>query len=202
MNVSSYILKFKFFFKNTFSTMTTWVHVGLLQLKSEMIHLPKQVYLINIHRNTTHFLDMLCCHKHQQQSYNNENLKTCIFIRFMYADKRLLLKKPFQLYLNVLSYSIKLYKHGQATIHHITITSTHYHMHHSTSYRTFFLSLAWFWALYNGWSRVNVKFNISYPIQKSQANNFLTNIILKNTSNSVKYILKHKRGLAVSKCLR
>ena len=30
----------------------------------------------------------------------------------------------------------------------------------------------------------------------------LTNIILKNASNSIKQILKYKRGLAVSICLR
>ena len=30
MDVSPNILKSKFFFKNTFSTMTAWIHVGLL----------------------------------------------------------------------------------------------------------------------------------------------------------------------------
>ena len=70
MDVSPCILKFKFFFKNTCSAktaMTAWIHVGLLLSKSEMIYIPKQVCLIIIHRNTTHILDMPCCHKHQQQ---------------------------------------------------------------------------------------------------------------------------------------
>ena len=30
MGVSPYILKFNFFFKNTCSTMTAWIHVGIL----------------------------------------------------------------------------------------------------------------------------------------------------------------------------
>ena len=59
MDVSPYILKFKVFFKNTCSTITASVHVGLLQSKSEMIYPPKKVCLIIVHRNTTHILDMI-----------------------------------------------------------------------------------------------------------------------------------------------
>ena len=66
--------------------MIAWTHVGLLQSKSEMIYLPKKVYLIIIHRNTPHILDMSCCHKHQQQRYHHENTKTCMFIQYMYVD--------------------------------------------------------------------------------------------------------------------
>ena len=33
VDVSHYILKFKFFFKNTCSTMTAWIHVGLIVVK-------------------------------------------------------------------------------------------------------------------------------------------------------------------------
>ena len=74
MDVSPCILKFKSFFRNTYSAMTAWIHVGLLQSKSEMIYPPKKVCLIIIHINTTHMLDMSCCHKHQQQRYHSENM--------------------------------------------------------------------------------------------------------------------------------
>ena len=43
IDVSPYILKFKFFFKNTFSTMTAWIHVGILQSKT----IPFQTGLAN-----------------------------------------------------------------------------------------------------------------------------------------------------------
>ena len=66
--------------------MTAWIHVGLLQSKSEMIYLPKQVRIIITHRNTTHILDMSCCHKHQQQRYHHENTKIGMFINYMYVD--------------------------------------------------------------------------------------------------------------------
>ena len=62
-----YILKFKFFFNNTCSTMIAWIHIALLQTKSEMIYHPKQFLLIIIHSNTKQVLDISCCHKHQQQ---------------------------------------------------------------------------------------------------------------------------------------
>ena len=52
MDVSPYILKFKFLFKNTCSTRTAWNDVGLLEPKSEMIYLPKKICLIIIHTNT------------------------------------------------------------------------------------------------------------------------------------------------------
>ena len=42
LNISTSILKLKFFFKHTCSTMTAWIHVCLLQLKSEMIYLTKR----------------------------------------------------------------------------------------------------------------------------------------------------------------
>ena len=62
VDVSPYILKFKFFLKNTCSIMTTWIHAGLLQPKGEMTYFPKKVYLIIVHRNTTHLPEMSCCH--------------------------------------------------------------------------------------------------------------------------------------------
>ena len=43
MDVPPYILKFKFFFKNTCSTVTVWIHVSILQSKSKMIHIPIKV---------------------------------------------------------------------------------------------------------------------------------------------------------------
>ena len=86
MDVYPYILKFKFFFKNACSTMTAWIHVGLLQSKSEMMYVPKKVCLTIIHRNLTHILDMSCCHKHRQQRYHHENIKICMFICHMYVD--------------------------------------------------------------------------------------------------------------------
>ena len=85
-DVSLYILKFRFFFKTICLTMTAWIHVGLLQSKSEMIYLPRKVSLITIHTKPTHILDMSCCHKHQQQRYHNENTKICIFIHFIFVD--------------------------------------------------------------------------------------------------------------------
>ena len=51
-----------------------------------MKYLPKKVFLIIIHRNSTHILDMSCCHKHQQKKYNNEKTKICIFLHYMYVD--------------------------------------------------------------------------------------------------------------------
>ena len=66
--------------------MTAWIYIGLLQLKGEMIYLPKKVCLIIINRNTTHILDMSCCHKHQQQRYHHENTKIGMFINYMYVD--------------------------------------------------------------------------------------------------------------------
>ena len=92
MDVSPYILKFKFF-KNTCSTMGAWIQDGPFYLKSEMIYLPKQVCLIIIHRNTTHILDIPCCNKYQQQRYHNENTKICLFIQCMYVDVLFLLTK-------------------------------------------------------------------------------------------------------------
>ena len=86
IDLSPYILKFKFFFKNNCSTMTAWIHVGLLQSKKEIIYLPKKVCLIIINRNTAHILDMSCCHKHQQQRYHHENTKIGMFINYMYVD--------------------------------------------------------------------------------------------------------------------
>ena len=69
MDVSPYIWTFKFFSKNTCSTTTAWIQVGLLKSKSEMIYLPKQDGLISIHIDTTHILDMSWCRKHQHQRY-------------------------------------------------------------------------------------------------------------------------------------
>ena len=85
-DVSPYILKFKLFFKNTCFTMAAWIHVGLLQSKSKMIYLPGKVRLIVIHINQTDILQMSCGHKHQQQSYHNENTKICIFIHHIHID--------------------------------------------------------------------------------------------------------------------
>ena len=81
MDVSPYMLKFKFF-ENNCSTMTTWIHIGLLESKSEIMYLPKNVCLIIVHRNATHLLVMSCCHKHHQQKYHNENTKICMFIHY------------------------------------------------------------------------------------------------------------------------
>ena len=66
--------------------MNAWIHVGLLQSKSETIHPPKKVCLIIIHRNAAHLLDMSCVHKYQQKRYNNENIKICLFIHYLYVD--------------------------------------------------------------------------------------------------------------------
>ena len=65
----------------------------LLWSKSEIIYLPKQAYLIIIHRNTKHILDMPSCHKHQQQRYHYENTKLCMFIDCICVDIRFPLTK-------------------------------------------------------------------------------------------------------------
>ena len=85
MSVSPYILKFKLFFKNTCSTTAAWNNVGQLWPESEMIYLPKKFCLIIINTNTTHILDMPCCHRHQQQRYHNENTKICMFMHYIYV---------------------------------------------------------------------------------------------------------------------
>ena len=77
--------------------MNAWIHVGLLQSKSEMIYLSKKVFLIIIHRKTKNLLDMSCVHKHQQQRYNNENTKICMFIHYMYIDILFPLAKAIQI---------------------------------------------------------------------------------------------------------
>ena len=71
---------------DTFSTMTALIPVGLLQSKSEIIYFPKKFYLIIIHANATHILDVSCCHKHEEQRYHNENTKIYMFIHYMYVD--------------------------------------------------------------------------------------------------------------------
>ena len=79
MDVSPYILKFKFFFK-------VFLQVGLLQSKSEVIYLPKKACLIIINRNTAYILDIFSCPKHQQQRCHNGNTKICMLIQYMYVD--------------------------------------------------------------------------------------------------------------------
>ena len=86
MNVSPYILKLKFFFKNTCSTMIAWILVVLLQTKSEMIYPPKQVCLIIIHRNTSHIPDCPAVISISNTRSHNKSTKTCMFIHYMYAD--------------------------------------------------------------------------------------------------------------------
>ena len=86
MDVSPSILKFKFFFKNTCSKMTAWIHVGQLQTKNEMIYLHKTFCLVIVYRNKTHIPVMSCCHKHKHQRYHNESSKISMFILYMYVD--------------------------------------------------------------------------------------------------------------------
>ena len=43
--------------------------------KKKVIYLPKKVCLIIIDTNTTHILDMSCCHKHQQRDILMKVLK-------------------------------------------------------------------------------------------------------------------------------
>ena len=86
VDVSPYVSKFKFFFKNACFTMTAWIHVSLLQSKIEMIYFRKMLAIETQHRNATHILDMSCCYQHQRQKYHNENDKICMFIHYMYVD--------------------------------------------------------------------------------------------------------------------
>ena len=99
--------------------------------KMKWYSLPKKVFLIIFHRNTTHLQDMSCCHKHQQQRYHNDNTKICMFIHCMYVDILFPLTKAVPIMF------------GRVTTHYqtlrkwivlcVTITSTCYH----TRYHTF-----------------------------------------------------------------
>ena len=51
-----------------------------------MIKLPEKVYVVIIHGNPKHILDMSYCLKHHQQMYHNENTKICISIHYIYVD--------------------------------------------------------------------------------------------------------------------
>ena len=51
-----------------------------------MMSIPKKIFIIIIHTNTTHILDISCCHKHQQQKYHNESTKKRMFMHFMFVD--------------------------------------------------------------------------------------------------------------------
>ena len=94
-------LNFNYSSKNTCSTMTAWNYVGLLQSKSEMIYVAKNVCLTTIHRNTTHILDIIMEILKYVCSYT-----ICMFVYFS------LQQKPLQLCLNVLPLITKHYKHG------------------------------------------------------------------------------------------
>ena len=93
MDVSHYISRYKFFFRNTCSAMTAWNYVCLSQPKSEIKYLPNKTCVIIIHTNTIHILDMPCYHQDQQQRYRNENTKIYMFIHYMYVDMLLSLTK-------------------------------------------------------------------------------------------------------------
>ena len=126
--------------------MAAWIHVGLLQSKSEMMYLPKKVCLIIIHRKPTHILNMSCCHKHNQQRYHNENTKIYIFLHYMYADILFPLTKAVPImfeyvtifYIHVLPNS----KHMNR-LQHVTISSTRYHTYYHMLQQMFSLSLTW-----------------------------------------------------------
>ena len=90
-DVFPYILKFKFFLKTTCSTMTTWIHVGLLQSKIEMMYLPKQFSLIIIHRNNTYLCISVISITNKRN--HKKNTKVCMFILYMYVDILFPLKK-------------------------------------------------------------------------------------------------------------
>ena len=81
--------------------MTAWNYVGLLQSKSEMIYVAKNVCLTTIHRNTTHILDIIMEILKYVCSYT-----ICMLVYFS------LQQKPLQLCLNVLPLTTKHYKHG------------------------------------------------------------------------------------------
>ena len=127
MNVSHYILKFKFFFKNTCSAVIARIHVRLLQSKREMIYFPNKFSLIFIHTNLTHILDMSCFHKHQQEKYQNEKQnKICMFIHYMYIDILFPRRKAIPIMFERVTTHVNLYKDGQTMMQRVTITSTHY----------------------------------------------------------------------------
>ena len=64
MDVSPYILKFKFFLKKYLFYNDCLDSCWSVIVKKRN-DLPKKVCLIIIHRNTTHILNMSYCHKHQ-----------------------------------------------------------------------------------------------------------------------------------------
>ena len=102
-----------------------------------MIYLPKKGCLNIIYRNTTHILDMPCCHKHQQQRHHRENTKICVFIDYMYVEILFPLTKI------IATMFERVTTHGQTIMQRVTITSMRYHTHYHMRYHAFFLSLTW-----------------------------------------------------------
>ena len=147
-----------------------------------MIYLPKKFHLIIIHTNTTNHLDMSCVNKHQQQRYNNENTKICMFIHCMFVDILFLQQNPLQFSLKVLPHIAKLYIHGQAIMQRvITCVTTHVTVH--------FLSVQHgFRAICNRLPRVTVNF-----VKKIYINIFKKELTV--TRGSALQIAQHQENL-------
>ena len=92
---------------------------------------------------------MSCVHKHEQQRYNNENTKKCMFIHYIYVDIIFHLTKAIP---NMFERVITHYQTLHTWIGH---NAMRYHTH----YRTFSLSLVWFWEYFaNGLPTVTIRF--------------------------------------------
>ena len=113
-----------------------------------MKYLPKKGFLIIIHRNSTHILDMSCCHKHHQKKYNNEKTKISIFLHYMYVDILFPLTKAIPImYVTTYYQTLKTWiGHNAMRYHKITRYHKRYHTlslsftwigHNATCYHNF-----------------------------------------------------------------
>ena len=84
LHIYIWILPLKYLFYNDFLD-SCW---SIVVKKWNDIRSQKSLSII--HRNTTHLLDIDCCHKHQQQRYDT---KICKFIHYMFVDRLFLLTK-------------------------------------------------------------------------------------------------------------
>ena len=88
LSIQSLLFFCMFLYKSTnkcperflWNTLLKWLEKWTKQIK--LFNISTISYLIN----TTHILDISCCHKHQQQRYHHENTKKGMFTNHMYVD--------------------------------------------------------------------------------------------------------------------
>ena len=122
--------------------MTAWNYVGLLQSKSEMIYVAKNVCLTTIHRNTTH------------SRYYNGNTKICMFVHYMYVS---ILFPPTKAITIMFECVTTYYQTLQTWIANNATRYHNFNVCYHMRYHTFSLSLAWFGAICNALPRVTIR---------------------------------------------